>query len=110
MKVIKWIHRPSCNYEEISDEEYRLARQAVVEEVLDNNYHFAEFYHNFGKTGTPLMDNGKIFCAKKFDWGQIMADVYPEEGDWVNWYIGPLEKVGNKFLMTDKYDIYPEEE
>lgn len=56
------------------------------------------------------MDNGKIFCAKKFDWGHIMEDVYPEEGNWVKWYIGPLEKIGKKFVRTDKYDIYPEEE
>ena len=108
MKVMKWVCQSTCDCEKITGDEYRMARAAVLEEILNNNYHFTELYHNFGKTGTPLMDNGKIFCANNFDWGQLMADAYPEEGNWTRWCIGPLEKFNCKFLRTDKYDIYPE--
>ena len=47
MKVMKWVCQSTCDCEKITDDEYRMARAAVLEEVLNNNSYFTELYHNF---------------------------------------------------------------
>ena len=89
MKVTKWTYFGNglpiiCNWEvvhtaDIPHEYYERVRQAVVEELRNNNYHFSGDYHQNGDFGCPIIDNKYSFEVSVREWGDIMAEAYPNE-------------------------------
>lgn len=93
MKVTKWTYFGNC-YSVIScwnllhtdsidvsiaDSLYKNARQAVIEDIRNNNYHFSGEYHQNGDFGCPIIDDEYSFEVSQREWGSIMADAYPDE-------------------------------
>ena len=68
-------------YEENSEAEdlEEEIRRVVVSEIRDKGYHFSGDSHQGAPNCTPVIDDRYIYCVSMRDWGQIMAEAYPDE-------------------------------
>ena len=81
MRIIGWTawHDPRYTDEIDDDMQLEERKAAVVKELKRHNYHFTGYYHQEGKFGVPVFDDGGTLRVSFRSWGQIMADAWPEE-------------------------------
>lgn len=56
--------------------EWADAEQAIVNEIRRKKYKFGGHYHQYGKTGCPVMSDGSLFMISMRGWGDIMSRVW----------------------------------
>lgn len=59
-----------------TEEEWADAEQAIVDEIRRRKYKFGGNYHQYGKTGCPVMSDGSLFMVSMRGWGDIMSRVW----------------------------------
>ena len=81
MKVIGWTGWDDPRYPDDYGDDPLLEerKNVVIEELRKHNYHISGYYHQGGKRGVPVFDDGNWLRISFRSWGQIMADAYPEE-------------------------------
>lgn len=92
MKVIDWTHWDNDNYRE--PEDYYEAEVAVVSEIKKRGIYFDADYHQRGKYGVPVLDDGTKFEVSMRHWGSVMHHAHPKETDsYMDYYV-----MGEKFI------------
>ena len=99
MKIVKWVtglddslSHPKLLYpdmwdklcEEHPDDCNRLfsdAEQVVIDCIRKNGFKFGGSYHQCGKFGMPLFDDGTVFFVTMRHWGDIMYKAWHPDGD-----------------------------
>ena len=113
MKVIGWTGWDDPRYPDDYGDDPLLEerKKVVVEELRKHNYHISGYYHQGGKRGVPVFDDGNWLRISFRSWGQIMADAYPEEmaqakSAYTVWaWCSPCEP---KDMITPRRGDYPE--
>lgn len=83
MKVIKWVEwdddyiKNYPNYQTLiySKED----TEAVIKALRNNQYKFSGDYHQNGKYGVPILEDGRPYIITCFAWGALILEAYPEE-------------------------------
>ena len=109
MKIVKWVtgidHSKSPSkliypaFEEKHagrpcDEVERARRKAediVKECIRRNGFKFSGEYHQYGKCGMPMFDDGSVLFCSWRHWGSIMAEAWDSDGskgqDYIDFYM-----------------------
>ena len=88
LKVIKWMSWKEAEPIPDASDDGNVIK-AVIDSIRAGNFHFSGEYHQNGKYGVPLLNNGTKFCASMREWGEIMAKAYPEENlIYLDYYMG----------------------
>ena len=90
MKVVKWDHF-NYNWEkdgvakqpEVWDTKhsYREMTNAIIDSIKEHGYKFDGSYHQYGKMGCPVLDDGSYCTFSMRGWGEIMYDAWDDDGD-----------------------------
>lgn len=79
MKVTGWTDWYVSTYEEVPNDLFCEAKEAVIDEMRERGYKFSGVYHQNGEFGTPIIDGQYLFLCSQRTWGDIMAKAYPDE-------------------------------
>lgn len=108
-KVIGWTNYDNEKYPcfDGSNDEYAAAYSAVVDEIREKGYRFSGDYHQWGESGSPVLNDGTLFILSMRGWGALMSEaVEPDNSDsmaYMNWYMDCLPLHGE-----ERRTVYPE--
>lgn len=60
--------------DDMNDEEYDEAYNAVVKELREKGYKIAGNSHQYCNNCCPIIDNKYIYCVSMRSWGKVMAE------------------------------------
>lgn len=90
MKVVKWDHfdydwekKGVEKQPEIWDKKHsnRDVENAIIDSIKENGYKFDGTYHQYGKMGCPVLDDGSYCTFSMRSWGDIMYSAWDDDGD-----------------------------
>lgn len=113
-----------CGIDHISFNEYEEIRQAVINELRENGYHFSGNEHQYADHCVPVIDDKYALQASFREWGAIMEDAYPDEDysdfhkgcGYCKWAFISYDKFGKDIKLPDQsrgvhdYDLEEDEE
>ena len=79
MKVTGWTYLENDKYQSIDDmtnEEFREARQAVIDECHKKGYKFSGAAHQNRYDGCPIIDDKYVYSVSMRSWGSIMQEAH----------------------------------
>ena len=89
LKIVKWISWEEAKLYSEHDN-YEEARECVIEEIKKKGIQFDGLYHDVGKYGVPIFDDGTRFTTSWRGWGRVMHMAYPDETEsYVDYYMNP---------------------
>ena len=83
LEVVGWTFWGDPQYPRVPwiDEAHdRPYEQAVIAELRNRNYHFTGSYHQHGRFGVPVLNDGKQYSVSMRHWGRLMAEAWELEG------------------------------
>ena len=63
------------------DRAWQEAEDVVKECIRRNGFRFSGEYHQYGKYGMPMVDDGSVLFCSWRHWGSIMAEAWDPGGD-----------------------------
>ena len=79
MKVTGWTYWNDDRFlmiDDMTNEEFHEAREAVKEELVKNKYKFSGSAHQHVDNCVPIIDNKYLFGVSMRSWGHIMQEAY----------------------------------
>lgn len=91
-------------------EELQQILQMIRKEIMENEYVFSGYEHQYSMTGVPVFSDGTCFRASMRCWGGIMAAIYQgadhQELTYMDFYM-PLDEEDSNFPPLTKIDVEP---
>lgn len=82
MKITGWTDWEDKRYsEDIPDDIFEEVQNAVAVGLRYNGYKFDGYYHQFGSSGVPIIDDKWAYKVSQRSWGHMMVRAYPDEID-----------------------------
>lgn len=74
----EWYKNISLAFEDCGPNLANDAHDAVIKEIVDNEYFFTGLQHEYESTCCPIINNKYKYCLTASDWGRLMVECYPD--------------------------------